>query len=403
MKNIDYLTKLNNYNYLVDNYDKYIKNNKNSKLIAIDFIRFKYINDNFGHEIGDKCLILFSNFVKQTFKNSILIRRSGDEFVIVTNLSDLEIENNLEIINNLIIEERKQCNIPIIFGFNCGVKECEKNLQKTLADADIVMYEAKRKHLNIEYCNIDILKKFKKDKDFVDYCERLYKSHKFKFVYKNVYENKKELYKELFVRDDNNKSITDTAQYDLLRINHFLKIMDINNLNYLFNNKNEFINKNKVMINIHYHTLLSREYDFIDVLRDLIVLNNIKSDNVLFSVNINYFDEDINLLSNVLLNVSELGIKICLDDCNYDSISIISQLIRKSNITYVKVSKDMWNLYENDEVDKALLDGIINFFNKANIIPIFKKIESKEEKKLVNKYHKVICDGYYYSKEYELN
>src|SRR5574344_117618 len=103
MKNIDYLTKLNNYNYLVDNYDKYIKNNKNSKLIAIDFIRFKYINDNFGHKIGDKCLILFSNFVKQTFKNSILIRRSGDEFVIVTNLSDLEIENNVEIINHLII------------------------------------------------------------------------------------------------------------------------------------------------------------------------------------------------------------------------------------------------------------------------------------------------------------
>ena len=89
--NLDNLTNLNNMYYLKENFKDYVKNKKNVRISMIDFRKLKYINDTYGHKEGDKCLVAFSDSLKEVFTNSILVRISGDEFLVVSNFT----ENNL--------------------------------------------------------------------------------------------------------------------------------------------------------------------------------------------------------------------------------------------------------------------------------------------------------------------
>ena len=102
---IDNLTGLYNLFYLKENYSKYIEKREKCYLISIDLKKLKYINDNFGHDAGDKSLITFANSLLSVFKNSLIIRRSGDEFVILTELKHNQIIENLKIVDQRLLEE----------------------------------------------------------------------------------------------------------------------------------------------------------------------------------------------------------------------------------------------------------------------------------------------------------
>lgn len=50
----------------------------------IDLDNFKEVNDNFGHDMGDKVLIEFTNLIKESIRtDDIFARLGGDEFFIL--------------------------------------------------------------------------------------------------------------------------------------------------------------------------------------------------------------------------------------------------------------------------------------------------------------------------------
>ena len=65
-----------------------------SYFILIDMDDFKGINDNYGHDIGDLSLIRLADALRASFyRDSICIRLSGDEFVIIcSNISEIEVK-----------------------------------------------------------------------------------------------------------------------------------------------------------------------------------------------------------------------------------------------------------------------------------------------------------------------
>ena len=59
-------------------------------LAALDIDHFKQVNDTFGHVYGDEVLLLFSNLMKQNFRdNDLLFRFGGEEFVVVLANTDI--------------------------------------------------------------------------------------------------------------------------------------------------------------------------------------------------------------------------------------------------------------------------------------------------------------------------
>lgn len=118
-------------------------------IIYIDIDKFKYINDTYGHTVGDQTLKAFCKKLYEVMPESTyLIRLGGDEFLcVVLNQSEKVVR---ETVNNLISN-------PVIYGnqpkdilfFSYGIVPFDQNkhinVDEFIRDADEQMYIFKKK------------------------------------------------------------------------------------------------------------------------------------------------------------------------------------------------------------------------------------------------------------------
>lgn len=83
---IDELTQSYNLRFLKDVLGNKIAKGEPFAMIMIDLNNFKFINDKYGHPVGNRALEDFSRIMRQKIiKNNYFCRYGGDEFIIVVN------------------------------------------------------------------------------------------------------------------------------------------------------------------------------------------------------------------------------------------------------------------------------------------------------------------------------
>lgn len=120
-------------------------------LVFIDIDGMKSINDNYGHNEGDRALTSTANILKQTFRNSdVIARMGGDEFVVMLSEADTISGNTiLTRLQNNIDTYNAAHNANYRLSLSAGIVECDlckKNcsIGELLKKADELMYENKR-------------------------------------------------------------------------------------------------------------------------------------------------------------------------------------------------------------------------------------------------------------------
>ena len=126
-------------------------NNKTGMFCILDVDKFKNINDEFGHNVGDKVLRGIADVLKLTFREvDIIFRLGGDEYAIyVMNLSD---EEGGKAVMDRVFKGISEMDIPELGGreicvsagavfFRDGDKHSFEELYK-LADSGV--YESKK-------------------------------------------------------------------------------------------------------------------------------------------------------------------------------------------------------------------------------------------------------------------
>lgn len=117
-------------------------------VIIYDINGLKYINDNYGHETGDKAIIAVADALKDTFDEETIFRIGGDEFVIL--LTDNDKNITLQIFNTVSdklnkFNEKKELPIPV--SVSKGIAFFDSTIDKSYVDvfnrADEKMYEDK--------------------------------------------------------------------------------------------------------------------------------------------------------------------------------------------------------------------------------------------------------------------
>lgn len=136
----DTLTGLPN-RYALEN--RLPKTNKNEAFIYLDLDGLKICNDQYGHDMGDKLLLVFSEKMRKMLpSNCELFRISGDEFgVILPNSQLQELVDMVHFIDKQLREE-----VALFVGVSFGVAyfKDHKNYRKTIEEADHNMYLYKR-------------------------------------------------------------------------------------------------------------------------------------------------------------------------------------------------------------------------------------------------------------------
>lgn len=139
--------KFNKYStFILKNAKRY----NNTFCIAIaDLNKFKFINDNYGHEVGDEILILFSKVVLENIRESdYLFRVGGDEFILL--LPNTDYKNSMFLIEKLKKELKKSPyvynDLKIFIDASFGLSEYlidGETIKELLSVSDKRMYENK--------------------------------------------------------------------------------------------------------------------------------------------------------------------------------------------------------------------------------------------------------------------
>lgn len=149
--NHDPLTSLYNRAFAIDYLNQKLKEASRNKIATsvffIDVDDFKKINDQYGHEFGDKVLISVANAITKTVRKKDLVARfGGDEFIVV--LEDINNNQSLELVAkkffNQLGEQENKLHLPI--SVSIGISSCQNgnvSSNKLISQADIAMYESK--------------------------------------------------------------------------------------------------------------------------------------------------------------------------------------------------------------------------------------------------------------------
>lgn len=120
--------------------------------IMVDIDDFKYINDNYGHQIGDKVLVEITHRIKMNLRKYDKIGRyGGDEILIVLpNCCSMELETIAQrlckAVNTQQIETAQgPIKVTISLGGISSVNSPESSSQQMLIESDVALYEAKRR------------------------------------------------------------------------------------------------------------------------------------------------------------------------------------------------------------------------------------------------------------------
>ena len=165
----DPLTNLANKNYFIKKVHKIISEygteQRNFVLICLDIDRFKYINDNLGHSIGDDILKKIASRLSQYLsENDVIARFSGGEFNLV--LVDTSASKALTVIRGLSVELKRPYLVhsePINLAISMGAAvfpEDGMTASTLLQRSNAAMYLAKENKATFVFSEPKLIQKY---------------------------------------------------------------------------------------------------------------------------------------------------------------------------------------------------------------------------------------------------
>ena len=116
--------------------------------ILMDMDDFKQINDNYGHNAGDKALQSFSSVLRKQINHiGFAVRYGGDEFILITKQSEVSPD---AIVDNIVkeidaINATGENEFHLTFSYGIANMNSYSDMDEFLSAMDTRMYEMKRK------------------------------------------------------------------------------------------------------------------------------------------------------------------------------------------------------------------------------------------------------------------
>ncbi|TVP84582.1 MAG: diguanylate cyclase [Acholeplasmataceae bacterium] len=158
LANHDVLTELPNRRYLRQYFDQVVKQaveqNRSLTMALIDMDRFKAVNDQYGHDIGDQTLfILAARLLDMTGHHGLVGRLGGDEFVVImpdmTDARQVEklLEDMVKACEETIEINGRNIMVSAAYGYTV-VKGGDAVFDQMIRQCDKGLYNQKKRKLN---------------------------------------------------------------------------------------------------------------------------------------------------------------------------------------------------------------------------------------------------------------
>ena len=386
------------------------RNNKKIALIFIDLDNFKFINDTFGHEMGDKLLIEIANRLKHSIRKSdIASRIGGDEFILVLNNinSKQEVEKKIEEIMNIltkpiIIDDNK---LEVTFSAGIAVyPDDTTDISKLLQFADIAMYDAKKSGKNrFRFININLQQQIKKFYSTLEELKNAIKNEELILFFQpkiDIQNNKIDGVEALIRWNHPRKGLLTPYHFiDIAEKGGIIHLID----SYVLEKTIQTINKwstNPILKNLNIAVNISAnkflEPHFVDELKSLITKYNIKPSKLQIEITETLSIQNFEYTIQTLKKIKSLGVKIALDDfgTGYSSLNYIKQIpfdVLKIDQSFIRdLLKD-----RDDLIITKMIVEISKILNKENVA---EGVENEKILEIIKNLGVRLVQGYYFSK-----
>ena len=373
-------------------------------IMFMDLDNFKTLNDNFGHQYGDKILIEFGEDLQKICKDGFVSRIGGDEFVIIweEKMNKEYATDMAEKILNLLNGKKQKFNkISASIGIVTGNTK-EEVIDNFLTKGDLALYKAKEQGKNqYVFYNRDLDKKRCLDKEIEqDLQDALYKNE-LELHYQPQYTCTKELIGlEALLRWNNDK-------YKKVPIVNIINIMEKSILideigkfiiksAFLFAKKINENREKKIIVSVNISAVQIMKHSFVRTIKKIIDETGVDPKNVGIEITETVLLQ--NMGENILKikELKDIGIKISLDDfgTGYSSFSYLVKI----PLTNIKIDKSfVWGMKDSEEY-RTLVKLCVDTAHALNLKVVAEGVETEEDLKLLQ-YMKVDhIQGYLFSK-----
>ncbi|HIG40840.1 MAG TPA: EAL domain-containing protein [Gammaproteobacteria bacterium] len=390
----DILTKLPNRSLMEDRLSIAITQARRSKenlaVMFLDLDRFKWINDTLGHRIGDRMLQAVSQRMENCIRSGdTLARFGGDEFVLV--LPKVEHHRDAEFIANKILKELKRPFVidqhELYVSGSIGIAiypEAGETRDTLIQSADIAMYRVKERGKNgfeffSEEMNIVSNTRLAVEREL----RKALVSDDFKVCYHPQVNAKTEevVGFEALIRWHH-------AEKGIIFPDDFIPIAEETGLildigNYVLETACHDLacwrkdGAEQVRVSINFSAIQVQQDDFIEHIVDTLQRHNLPGSCLEIEITENIIMNDMSRVIQKLRGLTELGIKIAVDDfgTGHSSLSYLQHF----PISTLKIDKSFVSAIQINQGGTSIVDAIVAMAHGLNLNLVAEGVETDRQ------------------------
>ncbi|MBQ4834518.1 EAL domain-containing protein [Pseudoalteromonas sp. MMG010] len=402
----DSLTALPNRKMFFNSLSHYINRGIPCSVLFIDLNNFKYINDSFGHHIGDQLLIATAKMLQsQLIQPASLARIGGDEFaIILIQQNQYNDEACINKIKQAIAQPLKVGQQSILINLSIGgshYPQDGENVDVLIKNADLAMYEAKKnKHLFVPYTQA-LGEKSNETLMLASKLKTAIEQEEFTLYYQPISSAKAG-------QSSGFEALIRWPQKDgsFIYPDSFIPIAEQTNLillltKWVVNQAARDLSRFKangftgtIHLNISAQDLQSPV--FLKHIVDLHDANPTISDDITFEITESAMMTNIDAAREMILTLNKKGFYFSIDDfgTGFSSLS----LLRELPIEQIKIDRSFVTNMLSHSADFAIVESIVFLANQLGCDVVAEGVENSEVEQLLLNLGCDYLQGYYYSK-----
>ncbi|WP_297424866.1 EAL domain-containing protein [Clostridium sp.] len=408
----DALTELPNRKMMRENLNMLLES-KDSKfaVLFIDLDGFKSINDNCGHQVGDKVLKNVAATLKEVIglKDDIS-RIGGDEFIIL--LRNLKSKTYAQ---EIAVRVQNALKKPFIFngehlivGASIGISIYPDHGEDTdtlIKKADLAMYEVKKnggfdyaiyssKMNDVFFDKLKMKKKLNKaliDNEFIVYYQPIMDLKSMEVSYS-----------EALIRWKHEDRVISPAEFIPIAKN-VGEMVSIDN--WVLQNaciqckRWHELGRNEVSVSVNTSFAQLKQPEFVPLVQNILKIYSLPAEFLNIEITEDEAMEDFETIINVLTELKSIGVKISLDDfgTGYSSISYASRL----PVDKLKIDRSLIMNLEKNYRNVMIVKAIINTGHTLGLKMVAEGIETEEQLRILTELECDYIQGYLIGKPME--
>jgi diguanylate cyclase (GGDEF)-like protein/PAS domain S-box-containing protein len=411
----DPLTGLANRRLLLDHLDHaLLQAERTGTSVAVlfgDIDRFKVVNDNLGHQVGDELLRVVAERLRRVVRpGDTLSRFGGDEFVVllegVTSPDDASLvaDRVLEVLREPVILSGEHEVVPTM-SIGMAVSEAGMSRDDLLHDADVAMYRAKERGRGGHVTIFDVDRMGGRSAGRLDLDTALHHA---------VERGEVEVYFQPLVSLDHRGIVAaealvrwDHPEHGILSPAHFIELAEDNGtilqigktvLERACRRARGWLEDAGARLEVAVN-LSARQFqqaDLEDQIAEVLQTTGIDPSQLCLEITESLAMYDVELTSSVLTKLHQLGVRLAIDDFGTGHSSL--GYLARFPIDVIKIDQSFVRNIDQDPVKAAIVSAVVALSQAIGSTTIVEGVETLPELEQVEGLGCDVAQGFYFSR-----